>query len=97
LTEQNVYNILLPLLNDGTRGLESGTTTLIPIWIHFSQIGKIPQRFLFNYYSEVNGQSYSRSLKYMINIQVLPSLRINAFTRKSSSKLNEFILGMEVF
>jgi len=33
----------------------------------------------------------------MINIQVLPSLRINAFTRKSSSKLNEFILGMEVF
>jgi len=96
LTEQNVYNILLPLLNDGTRGLESGTTTLIPIWIHFSQIGKIPQRFLFNYYSEVNGQSYSRSLKYMINIQVLPSLRINAFTRKSASKLNEFILGIEV-
>jgi len=48
-----VYDILLPLLNDGTRGLESGTTTLIPIWIHYSQIGKISQRFLFNYYSEV--------------------------------------------
>jgi len=32
----------------------------------------------------------------MINVQVLPSLRINAFTRKSSSKLNEFILGIEV-
>jgi hypothetical protein len=96
LVEVKVYDILLPLLNDGTRGLESGTTTLIPIWIHYSQIGKISQRFLFNYYSEVNNQSYSRSLKYIINVQVLPSLRINAFTRKSSSKLNEFILGIEI-
>jgi len=96
LTEQKVFDIMLPLLNDGTRGLESGTTTLVPIWIHFSQIGKISQRFLFNYYSELNGHSYTRSLKYLLNIQVLPSLRINAFTRKSASKLNEFILGIEV-
>ncbi|ORX86207.1 hypothetical protein BCR32DRAFT_265161 [Anaeromyces robustus] len=96
LIQDKVYDILLPVLNDGSRGLESGTTTLIPIWIHFSQIGKIAQRFLFNYYSEINNQSYSRNLKYMINLQVLPSLRINAFTRKSSSKLNEFILGIEV-
>jgi len=96
LTKQKVFDILLPLLNDGTRGLASGTTTLVPIWIHFNQIGKISQRFLFNYYSEVNSKSYTRSLKYMINIQVLPSLRINAFTRKSSSRLNEFILGIEV-
>jgi len=57
LTEKKVYDILLPILNDNTRGLESGTTTLIPIWIHYNQIGKISQRFLFNYYSEINNHS----------------------------------------
>ena len=54
LTKQKVFDILLPLLSDGTRGLASGTTTLVPVWIHFNQIGKISQRFLFNYYSDVS-------------------------------------------
>ncbi len=37
-----------------------------------------------------------RSLRYFKTTQVLPSLKINAFTRPSSRGLNEFILGIEV-
>jgi trafficking protein particle complex subunit 8 len=37
-----------------------------------------------------------RTLRYTISTQVLPSLKINAFTRPSTKSLNEFILGIEV-
>jgi hypothetical protein len=37
-----------------------------------------------------------RSLRYFKTTQVLPSLKINAFTRPSTRGLNEFILGVEV-
>ena len=37
-----------------------------------------------------------RSLRYFKTTQVLPSLKINAFTRPSNRGLNEFILGIEV-
>ncbi|EXX67250.1 hypothetical protein RirG_116090 [Rhizophagus irregularis DAOM 197198w] len=37
-----------------------------------------------------------RSLRYFKTTQVLPSLKINAFTRPSTRGLNEFILGVEI-
>jgi hypothetical protein len=38
----------------------------------------------------------SRTSRYTLEMQVLPSLRVNAFTRASSQNLNEYILGLEV-
>jgi len=43
----------------------------------------------------MDGSNY-RTSKHTMATQVLPSLRINAFTRPSSNSLDEFILGIEV-
>ncbi|KAG9298934.1 hypothetical protein G9A89_015956 [Geosiphon pyriformis] len=76
--------------------LAPGKTTLIPIWIRGDRIGKHMFRFLFTYQSEdENAAMKYRSLRYFVTTQVLPSLKINAFTRPSTSGLNEFILGIE--
>jgi hypothetical protein len=37
-----------------------------------------------------------RTLRYTIHLQVLPSLKINAFTRPSTTAVNEYILGVEI-
>ncbi|CAG8595408.1 16304_t:CDS:10, partial [Acaulospora morrowiae] len=77
--------------------LPPGKTTLIPIWIRGDRIGKHVFRFLFTYGLEKNNSAMRyRSLRYTKMIQVLPSLKINAFTRPSTRGLNEFILGIEI-
>ncbi|KAJ3330649.1 Trafficking protein particle complex 8 [Blyttiomyces sp. JEL0837] len=77
--------------------LGPGQTTIIPIWIRGDRIGKQQFRFLFAYQSEEKlGKSNLRTLKYSMTTQVQPSLRINAFTRPSTSILQEFVLGIEV-
>ena len=35
-------------------------------------------------------------MRYTLNVQVLPSLKINAFTRPSAATTNEYILGIEI-
>lgn len=37
-----------------------------------------------------------RTLRYTVHVQVLPSLKINAFTRPSTTAVNEYILGIEI-
>ncbi len=79
-------------LSDSCILFDNSTYIKFYLFVYFQKI-KI---YTYIQFFQVNNQSYTRSLKYKINIQVLPSLRINAFTRKSSSRLNEFILGIEV-
>ncbi|CAG8579158.1 12018_t:CDS:10 [Diversispora eburnea] len=101
-TKNKIYNssikdISLPLQEDAKQSLAPGKTTLIPIWIRGDRIGKHMFRFLFTYVSEKNDSAMRfRSLRYSKTIQVLPSLKINAFTRPSTCGLNEFILGIEI-
>ncbi|RGB32937.1 ER-golgi trafficking TRAPP I complex 85 kDa subunit-domain-containing protein [Rhizophagus diaphanus] len=98
----NIKNIPLPqkecINPDSTSfSLAPGKTTLIPIWIRGDRIGKHMFRFLFTYESEDNNMAMKyRSLRYFKTTQVLPSLKINAFTRPSTRGLNEFILGVEI-
>ncbi|CAI2163877.1 1745_t:CDS:10 [Funneliformis geosporum] len=106
-TKNSVFNssikdIPLPqkeFINSGSAclSLAPGKTTLIPIWIRGDRIGKHMFRFLFTYESEDNNMAMKyRSLRYFKTTQVLPSLKINAFTRPSTRGLNEFILGIEI-
>ncbi|RHZ88011.1 hypothetical protein Glove_26g14 [Diversispora epigaea] len=103
-TKNRIYNssikdIPLPLQEGSEQSspLAPGKTTLIPIWIRGDRIGKHMFRFLFTYGSEKNDSAMRfRSLRYSKTIQVLPSLKINAFTRPSTCGLNEFILGIEI-
>ncbi|KAJ3401563.1 Trafficking protein particle complex 8, partial [Chytridiales sp. JEL 0842] len=77
--------------------LGAGSTLIIPLWIRGDRIGKHTFRFLFGYQSEDKRDKVGyRKLPYTMTTQVLPSLRINAFTRPSASVLKEFILGVEV-
>lgn len=48
------------------------------------------------YTQEDNAAIAHRTVRYTINLQVLPSLKINAFTRPSAASTNEYILGIEV-
>ena len=82
---------------EDSRILSPGTTTLIPVWLRGDKIGKQSFRFLFGYQSEdKNDRIAYRTLPYTVATQVMPSLRINAFTKPSTRALNEFILGIEV-
>ncbi|CAG8460304.1 5163_t:CDS:10 [Ambispora gerdemannii] len=104
LFNSSINSIPLPIVEDnGTDGsrdsnfvLAPGKTTLIPIWIRGDRIGKHMFRFFFTYQSEdPNVAMKYRSLRYFVTSQVLPSLKISAFTRPSTRGLNEFILGIE--
>ncbi|KAJ3092906.1 Trafficking protein particle complex 8, partial [Physocladia obscura] len=77
--------------------LVAGATTKIPVWIRGDKTGKHAFRFLFGYQSEdENDKIGYRKLQYSMSSQVYPSLKINAFTRPSTNKLSEFILGVEI-
>ncbi|GAB5587594.1 hypothetical protein Unana1_02494 [Umbelopsis nana] len=96
LYNTSVLPIELPANDDGHRILEPGTSSFIPLWIRGDRIGKHLHKFLFTYQSVNENKAIAhRSLRYTINTQVLPSLKINAFTRPSTKALNEFILGIE--
>ncbi|RUP46788.1 ER-golgi trafficking TRAPP I complex 85 kDa subunit-domain-containing protein [Jimgerdemannia flammicorona] len=76
--------------------LAPGTTMRLPVWVRGDRIGKHVFRFLFTYQSEEDNNAISyRTLRCSKTTQVLPSLKINAFTRPSTKGLNEFILGIE--
>lgn len=74
-----------------------GETTLVPLWLRGDRIGKHTFKFLFSYQSdEDNDMIAHRTLRYTVHVQVLPSLKINAFTRPSTTAVNEYILGIEI-
>ncbi|KAI9015852.1 ER-golgi trafficking TRAPP I complex 85 kDa subunit-domain-containing protein [Phycomyces nitens] len=101
LFDSSVISVPLPAEGGGQsneRGVVSpGKTTLVPLWIRGDRIGKHTFKFLFSYQSEEgNGAIAHRTLRYTVNLQVLPSLKINAFTRPSTTAVNEYILGIEI-
>ncbi|KAF9096380.1 Trafficking protein particle complex 8 [Mortierella sp. AD031] len=76
--------------------LAPGESIKIPSWLRGEKIGKHNFLFVFSYESEQDGTAMGvRTLRHTIAAQVLPSLKINAFTRPSTRGLNEFILGIE--
>ncbi|KAF9360780.1 Trafficking protein particle complex 8 [Mortierella sp. AD094] len=76
--------------------LAPGESIRIPSWIRGEKIGKHNFLFVFSYESEQEGTAMGvRTLRHTVTAQVLPSLKINAFTRPSTKGLNEFILGIE--
>lgn len=96
LFDPSVISIPLPE-NDGRGTVKPGETTLVPLWIRGDRIGKHTFKLLFSYQSdEDNAMIAHRTLRYSIQVQVLPSLKINAFTRQSTTAINEFILGIEI-
>ncbi|KAK9761951.1 hypothetical protein K7432_012754 [Basidiobolus ranarum] len=90
--------ISIPLASDGSSAtqLDPGETVEVPVWIRGDKIGSHSFLYIFSYQSEeTSGVGNIRYLRYKNTTQVIPSLKINAFTRQSTSKLNEFILGLE--
>ncbi|KAI8599084.1 ER-golgi trafficking TRAPP I complex 85 kDa subunit-domain-containing protein [Dissophora ornata] len=76
--------------------LAPGESIKIPSWLRGEKIGKHNFLFVFSYESEQHDSAMGvRTLRHSVAAQVLPSLKINAFTRPSTKGLNEFILGIE--
>ncbi|KAF9431013.1 Trafficking protein particle complex 8 [Podila epigama] len=76
--------------------LAPGESLRVPTWLRGEKIGKHNFLFVFSYESEQEGTAMgTRTLRHTASAQVLPSLKINAFTRPSTKGLNEFILGIE--
>ncbi|KAI9345284.1 ER-golgi trafficking TRAPP I complex 85 kDa subunit-domain-containing protein [Obelidium mucronatum] len=97
MTDTSIVDIQLPGGTGDDGVLAAGITTIIPVWIRGDKIGKHTFRFLFGYQSEdENDKIGYRKLQYSVTCQVLPSLKINAFTRPSTSMLTDFILGIEI-
>ncbi|CAO3683651.1 unnamed protein product [Rhizopus stolonifer] len=90
--------ISIPLPENGERGaVKPGETTLVPLWIRCDRIGKHTFKLLFSYQSdEDNAMIAHRTLRYSMQVQVITSLKINAFTRPSTTTINEYILGIEI-
>ncbi|KAJ3070601.1 Trafficking protein particle complex 8 [Podochytrium sp. JEL0797] len=98
ITDTSIVDISLPGSTSTTTGiLAPGTTTLLPVYLRGDKIGKHTFRFLFCYQSEDDNDKIGyRKLQYSLTCNVYPSLKINAFTRPSTSRLDEFVLGIEV-
>ncbi|KAI7886863.1 ER-golgi trafficking TRAPP I complex 85 kDa subunit-domain-containing protein [Mucor mucedo] len=102
LFDASVISIPLPAKKGETHSNEHGVvipgeTTLVPLWLRGDRIGKHTFKFLFSYQSdEDNDMIAHRTLRYTVHVQVLPSLKINAFTRPSTTAVNEYILGIEI-
>ncbi|RKP26919.1 ER-golgi trafficking TRAPP I complex 85 kDa subunit-domain-containing protein, partial [Syncephalis pseudoplumigaleata] len=76
--------------------LRPGASVTLPLWVRADRIGRHTLRLLFHYQSEESKYKMrSRTSRYTLETQVLPSLRVNAFTRASTQNLNEYILGLE--
>ncbi|KAI8149716.1 ER-golgi trafficking TRAPP I complex 85 kDa subunit-domain-containing protein [Fennellomyces sp. T-0311] len=99
LYDPSVVSVPLPKKEGGgdVGVVNSGETTLVPLWIRGDRIGKHTFKFLFSYQSEEDDAAIAhRTLRYTLNVQVLPSLKINAFTRPSAGSGSEYILGIEI-
>ena len=100
LFDTSVISIPLPAREEHSSAhgvVIPGETTLVPLWLRGDRIGKHTFKFLFSYQSdEENTMIAHRTLRYTVHVQVLPSLKINAFTRPSTTAVNEYILGIEI-
>ncbi|KAI8994486.1 ER-golgi trafficking TRAPP I complex 85 kDa subunit-domain-containing protein [Pilobolus umbonatus] len=102
LFDSTVVSIPLPAKKGEEHSNENGViipgqATLVPLWIRGDRIGKHTMKFLFSYQSdEDNAIIAHRTLRYTVTVQVLPSLKISAFTRPSATAVNEYVLGIEI-
>ncbi|KAI8806762.1 ER-golgi trafficking TRAPP I complex 85 kDa subunit-domain-containing protein [Cladochytrium replicatum] len=96
LVNSSVIGLELPDKGGELPLLGAGSSMLLPVWIRGDRMGRHVFRFMFGYQSETAEKNNYRTLKISMGVQVLPSLRINAFTRPSTRSLDEFILGIEI-
>lgn len=66
------------------------------VWLRGDKIGKHSVKVLVGFKSKDSPQNGYRTTSFVVNLQVLPCLRINAFTRPCSTNVQEYILGLEV-
>lgn len=91
-----IISLGLSKLSNQQECLEPGSTTLVPLWIRPDQPGRHSIQILFVYQSvDPRDKGNYRTLRITKTVEVHPSLRINAFTRSSLLRFNEFILGIE--
>ncbi|KAI8984692.1 ER-golgi trafficking TRAPP I complex 85 kDa subunit-domain-containing protein [Mycotypha africana] len=93
LFDPSVITIPLPAnkAGNGHGVVMPGETTLIPLWIRGDRIGKHSIKLLFSYQPDDHEDNNKknmiahRTLHYTLPLQVIPSLKINAFTRPSNT------------
>ncbi|TPX31316.1 hypothetical protein SmJEL517_g05349 [Synchytrium microbalum] len=99
LTDPSVVSVNLPITDSVTGEMILGpnSTTLIPVWLRGESVGRHHMKFLFSYRSEdKNDKIGFRTFRSSMVVDVMPSLRVNAFTRPSPRTLNDFIVGVEI-
>jgi hypothetical protein len=97
ITDVGLYNIPLPVDSTEASGvLGAQMTTLVPVWVRAGKPGKYNFKFLFLYQS-VHGEGGAyRLLRYTVNCTIYSNFRMNVFTRPSLTRLDEFIIGIEL-
>ncbi|KAI9228169.1 MAG: ER-golgi trafficking TRAPP I complex 85 kDa subunit-domain-containing protein [Piptocephalis tieghemiana] len=95
---EGVAVLKVPLGLEGI--LRPGESLTLPLWVRGERIGRHELRLLFSYTAsgekETQKIAQTRLLRLSMDVQVLPSLRINTFIRASARGLNEFVLGIEM-
>lgn len=75
--------------------IEAGASIKLPIYIRGDRIGSHSIKLLFGYQTHGDSSSWKVS-KLTFNLNVHPSMRMNAFTRPSGKHFDEIILGLEI-
>ncbi|TPX46164.1 hypothetical protein SeMB42_g03809 [Synchytrium endobioticum] len=99
LLNPSAVSVQLPTTNaaTGENVLGPNSTTLIPIWLRGEHVGRHTFRFLFSYRSEDSNDKIGvRTSRLSMTADVIPSLRLDAFTRPSPRSLNDFVVGVEI-
>eukprot|EP00698_Gefionella_okellyi_P007453 TRINITY_DN1822_c0_g1_i2.p1 TRINITY_DN1822_c0_g1~~TRINITY_DN1822_c0_g1_i2.p1 ORF type:complete len:1420 (-),score=276.28 TRINITY_DN1822_c0_g1_i2:1179-5438(-) len=77
--------------------LDPGESVSLPIWLRGRRAGRHQFRFLFCYDSDTRHKDLPyRFCRKVAYTEVLPAVSVQPFTRGSSSRSNEYLLGLEV-
>eukprot|EP00158_Paraphelidium_tribonemae_P008436 Partr_v1_DN28579_c0_g1_i2_m72538 putative trafficking protein particle complex len=87
LQDQNIIGITL------TEQMKPQTSQIITVWLRGDKIGRHNFKFMFEYGIS---ERKSRCLRFSTSVVVLPSVRVNAFTRPSEQSPHRHVLGMEL-
>eukprot|EP01018_Ginkgo_biloba_P005816 Gb_19012 [translate_table: standard] len=77
--------------------LEGGSTLLWPLWLHTGEAGTLSLSISIYYETETPSEDMNyRTLRLHFNVQVLPSLDISVNITPCPSKLQEFLLRLDI-
>jgi hypothetical protein len=93
MCDSSITTIKLPI-NNGSRTLGPGNTTLIPVWIRIVKPGSHKFFLVFHFGSDTTNDF--RIQRLFLAAQVSPTFRMNAFIRPSLSNIQDFVVGVEL-